>query len=600
MKLMYADFETRGLESAYTTECPVVLLGVRSKTIKKVIGPHKIKEWLEATVDEYKYVWHNSAFDMSVIKTHYGEDLYNRMRFHDTMLMAYCNDTSLQSFSLDNLAEHYLGRKKVKVADFKAASKQELAQRVIGDLALTKELFELLVDELRDDERAWDHYRRIELPYVRRIIEMQLNGLQVDETKLAHVDQLLNRYQAKLSLRITRTHYALPGKHWKGRQNYVSMLSSGDWFETTFSNIAGERRWEHSELEVWNTNSPQQTAKVLRKLYPKTKWEFRKTKDGKDTVSSEELIELAEQKQLPLLHYLASANKTSHYQSSFTAPIQKYMRDGRIYASMNQCVTRTGRLSSSKPNLQNIPRKGKVGAMFRDLFVAGPGNKILVGDLDRIELVVLAHYLEEYGFSTYMADAVRAGTDLHQVNADAWECDRDPAKKGIFTLIYGAADDKFADTMGLSLERSRQIKAKIQETTGLFDFREMVVRNCRNNGGVLHDILGRKLCVPEVLSNNQTIRASGERKICNYLIQSSAGSIFKVLQNDAEVMLQEAGLTKLVKLNVVVHDESVYEAASEVAELACSVLDSAYNDMGLLSVPITAKFQIGNSWYEAK
>ena len=609
MKLLFCDIETRGLEAAYDPECQVVLGGFMGSGIKKVVGAAKLGGFLSSVVDKYRLVFHNSAFDLSVIKTHYGDELYERIQYHDTMLMAYCLNTAIPSYSLDNLAELFLGKKKVKVADFRTASQEQLIKRVIGDIKLTQDLFYQLKEELQEDEEAWEHYKGIELPYVRRIIEMQLNGLQVDTAKLAHTDKLLNRYHSKLSLSIRKKFYAFKGGRWKGRNDYTYLMPNGEWFESSYSNLGGKQTWEHCKLEPWNPNSPQQTCKVLKKLYPRVEWNFRKTKDGKDTVKSEELIEMAEVKNLPLLNLLANQNKTSHYISSFVTPINKLMRDtGRIYANMNQIVTRTGRLSSSNPNLQNIPRKGKVGSLFRSVFTARPGYSVVVGDLDRIELVVLAHYLEEYGFSTYMADAIRSGADLHSVNTESWICkqsdvsaetwarSRDAAKKGIFTLVYGASDEKFAHTMGMSIAQAQEVKLKIQESTGLFDFRDMVTRQAIANGGLLHDWLGRRLYVPELLSAET--KAEGERKINNYIIQSTAGSVFKVLQNDASFALNILDIDNY--LCVVVHDEAFYEVSTEQVDEAISVLNSSFCNDQLLNIAVTANFKAALNWKDAK
>lgn len=594
MKYIVCDFETEDLHAAYTTECKIRCVGFYGKSYKAVVTAEEARAKLWELSDTHRIVFHNASFDLSVIKTHFGDELFNALEVHDTQLIAYCLNTA-QKNSLDALAEKYLDNSKVKISNFKTVNIKKLAHRCFKDCKLTYELFQVLYDELTEDEEALQHYYDVELPYIKLVIEMQLSGLHTDRTELEHLDKVLHRLNAYIERKLHKFCYALSHEEWKGYHEYASMDDNGEWFTTSYSNYKGETTWWHTKLTVWNTNSVEQNCKVLKKLYPRVDFGFRQTKDGKDTVDVKELQTLASFHKLPVLQLLAAKSKYAKL-LEFTQTLSNAIcSNSYIYANMNQCVTRTGRLSSSKPNLQNIPAR-EHGKKFRKLFTAPEGFKLVVGDLDRIELVVLAHYLETYGYSTYMADAIRAGQDLHQLNADAWQCERFHAKKVIFTLVYGSGDFKLAATLGVSLERAREIKQAIFKSTGLDEFREYVCRAARRAGGMLHDIMGRRLPVPEIMSNNNAIRAAGERRINNYLIQGSAGSIFKELQLRAKESLDDLP----VRQCNVVHDEAIYVSPIEYAYNVVKVCNEAYTDDSILSVPIRATFKAGDSWYEAK
>ena len=601
MKLIVCDFETEDLAAAYDTNCKIRCVGFYSRGYKAVLTAKEAEEKLWELAETHRVIFHNASFDLSVVWTHYGRELFDALEVHDTQLMSYCLD-STQKNSLEALASKHFGKHKVKIADFGTVGIKKLAHRCFKDCKLTYMLYKALMDELADDEEALEHYFNIELPYIKLVVEMQLNGLGLDAKALAHYTQVLERFNGYVERKMFRHHTVNSTEEWKGQYEHFSLLSDGTPITTYYSNIKGEQRWWHTKLDCWNPNSAVQNTQVLRKLYPKVNFEFRLTKDGKETIDSKELKDYAAFYNLPLLRVMATKNKLKKMLEFTTtlALCSTQTSDGlRIYASMNQCVTRTGRLSSSKPNLQNIPARDGYGNRFRKLFKPAPGNAIIVGDLDRIELVVLAHYLEHYGFSTYMADAIRAGEDLHQVNADSWGVERTPAKKVIFTLVYGSGDFKLAGTLGCTIERAREVRKAIDDSTGLSKFRDFVVRSAKNAGGVLHDLLGRRLCVPELLSSNREKFASGVRQINNYLIQGSAGSIFKLLQLRAKENLLDSGLP-MPKLCNVVHDEAIYEQELKYADDTAPVLTESFTDDSLLSVPIRAEFKVGNSWYEAK
>jgi DNA polymerase-1 len=308
----------------------------------------------------------------------------------------------------------------------------------------------------------------------------------------------------------------------------------------------------------------------------------------------------------------------------FVPPLMEVNTDGRLRTSFKQFNTVTGRLSSASPNLQNMPAQKKAGDVYsyraddayniRKCFIAQEGYQLVVGDLNRIELVVLAFYLEwVLEFST-MADAVRAGEDLHQSNANLWGCERRVAKTVIFCLVYGGGANKIAHITGISVKEAKQVIARIYATTPIEELKSELIAHVRKNRGYFKDVLNRRLHVPAIVFDKKGQEyARAERQCFNYLIQGGAASIFKVLQNNAAERYYDE-MYKIVdtiynlepaRQLLQVHDEVVYEVRDEFAEDACKVLTSLYTNDTILSrngkaVPITCEFQFATNWYDAK
>lgn len=602
--MIICDVETEGLEATHDVNCKVRLIGMLDTEAKACTftSLEKFPKYLELW-DDREWCFHNAKFDLQVLLNHGVSLNLAALQLHDTQVMAYCWDTSLDSYSLDNLSKLYLGHRKVQVDDWKEASMELLVQRCKKDLELTAALFEYLHINMLSDQEAYAQYLNVEVPYVKILVLMEQAGACVDVPALTSYGKVLERYLRVLDTAKNKLFYSFKSGTVKyARSKEQEWLPLSKQFATTYySNVKGEKKYQRTELDVWNTNSPEQNARVLSTLYPRYDFQFRETKTGKLTVNSKELTSY----DVPLSQIIKKYVDAEQKLSSFVRPILGFNEDGVVFGKFNQTVTRTGRLSSSEPNLQNIPRKGKHGAKFRSFFVAPEGKVLLCGDLDRIEIVILAHYLHILGFSDYMAEAIRAGVDVHSVNTEKWfsiskdDKDfgkyRDFAKTVIFAIIYGAGAAKIAANLKVSKTEAKAIMTKVDAELNLQAYKDSVALSCRQNGGVLHTVMGRRLVVPEILSSNQDEYQSGYRKINNYLIQGSAGDIFKELQLrafDKQSMFP----------NIVVHDEAVYEVTDKrrYPTHVAKKLSQIYSADDILSVPITCTFSVGKTWKEAK
>ena len=586
-QLAAVDFETAGLEARHNTDVPFLYGHVFSDDLN--FGSTSLQEIYEYIQDnKIRPIFHNAAFDVGILRTR-GYDVPD---FEDTMGIAYCIEPDARK-SLEHLAFDYLGEHKVESKLFKEYREQlkdpkafmesdeypefedKLKARCISDTELTYDLFWILMEELETDEDAYNFYYDIERAYIDRIIEMQSNGVCVENTRLVEESN-------KVANRI------------KEIKNQIRKIVRRN-----------PKRGVGTKIpEAFNPESKQQVATALKKVYG---WEPKSfTKTGQPKVDKKVLANL----DYPLAKLMVEYNKWGIYQRNFLLPLSSKQINSIVYGNFNQFRVRTGRLSSSDPNLQNIPGRDDRGASIRQMFIAPEGMDCVVGDLDRIELVFLAFYLEYCLGYTTLADQIRNHVDVHSKNAARWhnvsessenfrEIHRKPCKNGVFALIYGAGVTKFSNTIDVSVERGKELIANDELLVAVAELRKIVVKQATENDGVIHNFFGRRLYVPELLDRDQGIRASGRRKIFNYMIQGSAGDAFKYLQ------LKAANFSSLLNQIIVVHDEVMYYIDQKWSHLMAEKLTQIYSDPLLLSkdgitIPINCEFNVGENWYLAK
>lgn len=526
---------------------------------------------------KWKFFFHNACFDVPTLRLR-GVNIPPG-RYEDTMLLSYCIDTSTRAHGLNDLGLHYLGRGKAPQPDFSGYSEQ-MADYAINDAELTFELACILRDKLKDDEDAFNHYMSIDLPYLEICMQMHQTGAYLDIDALIAEQKKTKQYAYELRKEIITTVPRPPVEFGTG---LVEMVSS------------------------FNPNSNTQVADALKRLY---QWEpKKKTKTGQPKVDKYVLEEL----HYPLARLLLEYNKYEKFDTAFLTPIRRKLeteKTDRIHGNFNPCVTRTGRLSSSGPNLQNIPARDNRGDTIRSMFVPPEGYSVIVGDLDRIELVVLGFYLELMLGYTKLSDRLKAGEDVHQSNTDEWSSitgqhlERKKCKNGIFSLIYGAGCPKFSVTIGVVPDIGQRIYDSSELVLAVHDLADLIVDEAMDNNGVIHNFFGRRLVVPELKSRNRKTLASGQRKVFNYVIQGTAGDAFKWLQLQAAKIPSQIPEAHLHQ-SIVVHDESVYYALTEYAEKCASLLTDTYTNDSILryedvTAPINCEFNYGTNWYEAK
>lgn len=586
-------------------------------------SPKKLSRVLKELGGTYDIAFHNGSFDVAILRAN-GVVLPMNMpgepKWHDTMCMSYClYPSEMGNHALGELAE-LVNMEKSPKPSFSSYS-EEMGKYNVQDSRVTATLAEYFLPLLQETQHLYDYYLEIELPYIELIIAMEMCGIMIDveqmRAKKVQYEQFIEETHQDIVLMTgstpgktiqykTRTfsHYAQ--EEIKKRDGTVKTVRTPYYVGKHGDN------YDRCEINFLNTNSTQQVVEALKAQgWKPTVF----TPSGAAKCDSKTLESLADK--YPLAKLICESNKYSSMLSKFFKPMEDYQRDGRVYGSLNQFHTRTRRLSSSEPNLQNIPGRDERGADIRRMFVAPPGYKIVVGDLDRIEVVVLAYYLEElFGASTY-ANAIRDKVDVHDINSKNWGVQRKPAKNGLFCFIYGGGRDKLAATLGIEKSKAAAIIETMQDTTPeLFDLRDFMKEELVTNNGIAYDLFGGCIYVPEVMSSNHKIYASGLRKGPNYLIQGTAGSIFKHLQlramewllNDRLLCIE--GVTdnisqQRVYQSLVVHDEAIYYVKEDIADEVAELLTKAYTTDTLLEtaeggIPVSATFHAADNWYDAK
>jgi DNA polymerase-1 len=349
----------------------------------------------------------------------------------------------------------------------------------------------------------------------------------------------------------------------------------------------------------FNLNSPKQLAEILftRLGLPPIK----KTKTGYSTDESV-LTQLAAQHELPaeILAYRQLAKLKSTYVDALPALINP--RTGRIHTTFHQAVAATGRLSSSDPNLQNIPIKGLMGPRIRAAFVPEPGYALLSADYSQIELRILAHLSGD----ERLIEAFRTDGDIHTDTArtlfnlpasDITPAMRRAAKTVNFGIIYGISPFGLSEQLGVSqAEARRYIDEYFLHFAGVKRFVDATIDKARADGFVT-TLLGRKRPIPELASTNPAQRSFGERSAVNSPIQGSAADIIKLAMINIDQRLSREGLDARMVLQV--HDELVFEVAHKDAEAMKALVKTEMEGAYPLSVPIRVEVGVGPNWAEA-
>ena len=354
--------------------------------------------------------------------------------------------------------------------------------------------------------------------------------------------------------------------------------------------------------QEFNINSPKQLATVLfGKLGLKP---LRKTKTGYST-DEETLTQLAAQHDLPaqILNYRSLSKLKSTYVDALPALVNP--ETGRLHTSLNQTVAATGRLSSTDPNLQNIPVKGEYGLRIREAFVAAPGCTLLCADYSQIEPRILAHLSRDERLvkvfereeDIHMATAVEIfGKPADQITREM----RRAAKTVVFGILYGISPFGLSSTLGVSQqEAKRYIDAYFERYAGVKAFIDKTIEEAKQRGYVT-TILGRRRPIPELASSEQVQRSFGERMAVNSPIQGSAADLIKVAMIAVSRRLhEELPSTKMI---LQVHDELIFETPQKDLEAAKRLVKSEMESTGArldLSVPLKVDLGVGRNWREA-
>ena len=513
-----------------------------------------------------KAVGQNLKFDIPILSRH----KIQLDKFHaDTMLMSYVLNSTATRHGMDKLALYYLDYETIKYGDVAGtASKQISFAEVEIDVAtnyaaedadITLRLYNKLQGLLKDKPTQKKLLEDIEYPLVHVLSKVEQNGAKIDKEKLAaHSEELAEK---------------------------ISDLSSQAF------KIAGEE---------FNLDSPKQLLEVL---YEKLKLPvLKKTPKGQPSTNEETLQRLSEEYELPkiILQYRTLAKLKSTYTDSLIKIENPATQ--RIHTSYQQAITSTGRLSSTEPNLQNIPIKTSEGRRIREAFVPEKGNVLISADYSQIELRIMAHLSKDKN----LTNAFNKGLDVHSSTAaevfgvnieNVTDEQRRSAKAINFGLMYGMS--AFGLTRQLDIPRAdaqKYLDTYFERYTGVKDYMANTKAQAKEDMFV-ETIMGRRLYLNEINAANGLRRQAAERAAINAPLQGSAADIIKKAMIDINAFLNnELPETKMI---MQVHDELIFETpkanAAEVLTLMKGMMEKAVK----LDIPLIAEAAIGNNWNEA-
>jgi DNA polymerase-1 len=516
--------------------------------------------------NRHKAVGQNLKFDIPILSRH-GIALDS---FHaDTMLMSYVLNSTATRHGMDKLAMYYLNYETVKYSDVTGtASKQINFSAVEIDVAshyaaedadITLRLFNKLDSLLAEKPIQKKLLQDIEYPLVHVLSRVEQNGAKIDKNKLSD-------HSVELSEKIEKL--------------------SSEAFK-----IAGEE---------FNLDSPKQLLEVL---YEKLKLPIlKKTPKGQPSTNEETLQRLSEEYELPkiILQYRTLAKLKSTYTDSLIRI--ENPKTERIHTSYQQAVTSTGRLSSTEPNLQNIPIKTAEGRRIREAFVPDTGNILISADYSQIELRIMAHLSKDKN----LTHAFNNNLDVHSATAaevfgvsldDVTQDHRRSAKAINFGLMYGMS--AFGLTRQLDIPRAeaqKYLDTYFERYTGVKDYMENIKAQAKEDMYV-ETIMGRRLYLNEINAANGLRRQAAERAAINAPLQGSAADIIKKAMIDIDAFLNKE--MPEVKMIMQVHDELIFETPKKNAEEVLTIMKDMMEKAVKLDIPLIAEAAIGANWNEA-
>ena len=327
----------------------------------------------------------------------------------------------------------------------------------------------------------------------------------------------------------------------------------------------------------------------------------KKTKSGYST-NAEVLEKLRDRH--PIIQAVMDYRMLTKLQSTYAEGLQKEIApDGRIHTTFQNTVTATGRLSSTEPNLQNIPVRTELGSEIRKMFVPRPGWVLVDADYSQIELRVLAHIADDRA----MQEAFRSGEDFHRLTAsrvfhmppeDVTPLMRRQAKAVNFGIVYGISEFSLAQDIGVSRREAKEyIERYLTQYPGVRDYMKKIVETARTQGYV-STLFGRRRMIPEIRSTNFNIRSGAERIALNTPVQGTAADIMKLAMVRVFRALETNGLRARLLLQV--HDELIVECPPEEAGRVRAIVADEMEHAATLAVPLVAEAKSGESWYDAK
>lgn len=524
----------------------------------------KLKPLLEDPT--IKKLGHNLKYDKNVLMN-YQIDL--KGIFYDSMLESYVLNSSASQHNLDTLALKYLGYKTVHFEDIagKGAKQKTFNQIPIKtaafyaaeDADITLQLHQTLYPKIQQESGLSYIYQEIEIPLLSVLARMEYNGILLDKDKLHKQSQVLEKQIEKITAQV----YNL-------------------------------------SQEEFNLDSPKQLQAILfEKLGLPV---LAKTPTGQPSTAESVLSDLA--LEFELANLILKYRTLSKLKNTYTdkLPLQINSKTGRVHTSFQQAVTATGRLSSSDPNLQNIPVRTEEGRKIRQAFIAPSGFSMIASDYSQIELRIMAHLSQDKS----LIKAFEENRDIHRATAsevfgipedNVTAENRRHAKAINFGLIYGMSAYGLAKQINADKSVAKEyMDLYFKRYPGVKEYMESTRENAAKKGYV-ETIFGRRLYLPDIKSSNHMRRMAAERAAINAPMQGSAADIIKRAMIELDQWIQQQDFA--VKLILQVHDELVCEVPNEYLEITQENIKRIMETTTKLSVPLSVGIGHGCNWEEA-
>ena len=518
------------------------------------------------TSNEIKKLGYNLKDDYISLKP-YGIKLENI--YFDITIAEYLIDSmSSTSYECSAIAMKYLTKKVktkeellgkgVKAKKYQDLSFEELSSHISQIIDTVKSVMPIMEENLKESNMDGLLYH-VEMPLVEVLADMEYEGVKVDKEKLNELGSQFKEIIKKL--------------------------------ESEIYEISGEE---------FNINSPKQLGVILfEKLGLPV---IKKTKTGYST-NAEVLDKLKDQSPIidKIIEYRQIVKLNSTYVEGLLSIINPI--DGRIHSSFNQTITTTGRISSTEPNLQNIPVKLEMGRNIRKVFISDKGCKLVDADYSQVELRVLAHMSQD----ETMIDAFKHNEDIHTKTAsqvfnvsmdEVTSKQRSDAKAVNFGIVYGKSDFGLSEDLNIPVKQAKEyIENYFNKYNKIKEFMDNIIDDASSNGYVT-TILNRRRYIPEIKSSNFMLRNAGKRAAMNAPIQGSAADIIKIAMINVYKKLEENNLKS--KLILQVHDELIVEAVDSEIDIVKKIVKDEMENAVCLDVNLDVDLNIGDSWYDTK
>ena len=518
------------------------------------------------TSNEIKKLGYNLKDDYISLKP-YGIKLENI--YFDITIAEYLIDSmSSTSYECSAIAMKYLTKKVktkeellgkgVKAKKYQDLSFEELSSHISQIIDTVKSVMPIMEENLKESNMDGLLYH-VEMPLVEVLADMEYEGVKVDKEKLNELGSQFKEIIKKL--------------------------------ESEIYEISGEE---------FNINSPKQLGVILfEKLGLPV---IKKTKTGYST-NAEVLDKLKDQSPIidKIIEYRQIVKLNSTYVEGLLSIINPI--DGRIHSSFNQTITTTGRISSTEPNLQNIPVKLEMGRNIRKVFISDKECKLVDADYSQVELRVLAHMSQD----ETMIDAFKHNEDIHTKTAsqvfnvsmdEVTSKQRSDAKAVNFGIVYGKSDFGLSEDLNIPVKQAKEyIENYFNKYNKIKEFMDNIIEDASSNGYVT-TILNRRRYIPEIKSSNFMLRNAGKRAAMNAPIQGSAADIIKIAMINVYKKLEENNLKS--KLILQVHDELIVEAVDSEIDIVKKIVKDEMENAVCLDVNLDVDLNIGDSWYDTK